>query len=94
MATELQAARMMVRSAADLLDQKSPLATMHCAMAKKFATDAGFKIVNEALQLHGGYGYLAGNIERFWRDVRVHQILEGTNEVMNVIISRQLIKGN
>lgn len=92
MATELEAARLMIRHAAFKLDRKSPDATKHCAMAKRFATDAGFTIVNEALQIHGGYGYLREYpLERHLRDVRVHQILEGTNEIMRVIVSRQLL---
>jgi alkylation response protein AidB-like acyl-CoA dehydrogenase len=94
MATELEAARLMIRSAAARLDAKDPEATVYCAMAKRFATDAGFAICNEALQLHGGYGYLKDYpIERFLRDVRVHQILEGTNEIMRVIIARRLMAG-
>jgi alkylation response protein AidB-like acyl-CoA dehydrogenase len=94
MATELEAARLMVRSAAARLDAGDPDATMYCAMAKRFATDIGFKVCNEALQLHGGYGYLRDYpIERFLRDARVHQILEGTNEVMRMIISRNLLGG-
>jgi isobutyryl-CoA dehydrogenase len=94
MATELEAARLMIRSAAARLDAKDPEATVYCAMAKRFATDAGFGICNEALQLHGGYGYLKDYpIERFLRDVRVHQILEGTNEIMRVIIARRLMAG-
>ena len=93
MATELEAARLMVRSAAAKVDAKAPDATKSAAMAKRFATDAGFEIVNQALQLHGGYGYLMDYpIERFLRDVRVHQILEGTNEIMRVIIARQLLQ--
>ncbi len=93
MATELQAARLMIQNAASLLDAKDPAASVHCAMAKRFATDAGFRICNDALQLHGGYGYLKDYpIERFVRDVRVHQILEGTNEVMRLIISRSQLK--
>jgi len=92
MATELEAARLMVRRAAASLDAGDPEATQHCAMAKRFATDAGFQICNEALQLHGGYGYLKDfPIERYLRDVRVHQILEGTNEIMRVIIARRLL---
>ena len=76
------------------LDQKSPDATMACAMAKRLATDTGFHVVNEALQLHGGYGYLKDYpIERYLRDLRVHQILEGTNEIMRVIIARKLLSG-
>jgi len=93
MATELQAARLMIREAATLLDKAHPSATVHCAMAKRFATDVGFRICNDALQLHGGYGYLKDfPIERYLRDVRVHQILEGTNEIMRVIVSRSMIK--
>ena len=92
MATELDAARLMVRRGAVSLDQGDPEATMHCAMAKRLATDAGFHICNEALQLFGGYGYLKDfPIERYLRDVRVHQILEGTNEIMRVIIARRLL---
>ena len=93
MATELDAARLMVRRAAFALDQKSPKATQYCAMAKRFATDAGFEVANQALQLHGGYGYLQDfPLERIVRDLRVHQILEGTNEIMRVIISRELFR--
>ena len=92
MATDLVAARNMVRLAAWKLDRADPDATTYCAMAKRFATDAGFEICNEALQLHGGYGYLKEfPLERHVRDTRVHQILEGTNEVMRVIISRRLL---
>ncbi len=91
MATELEAARLMIRNAADALDRKHPRATMLCAMAKRLASDAGFKIANDALQLHGGYGYLKDfPAERHVRDLRVHQILEGTNEIMRVIIAREL----
>jgi len=91
-ATELEAARLMVHRAADALDRRDPAATRLAAMAKRFATDACFTIVNECLQLHGGYGYLQDYpIERILRDVRVHQILEGTNEIMRVIIARDLI---
>ncbi|MDJ0683313.1 MAG: acyl-CoA dehydrogenase family protein [Alphaproteobacteria bacterium] len=94
MATELQAARLMLHKAASLIDAKDPTATVQAAMAKRFATDAGFKICNEALQLHGGYGYLRDYpIERLLRDLRVHQILEGTNEIMRVIIARAMLKG-
>jgi isobutyryl-CoA dehydrogenase len=93
MATELEAARLMVHRAAAMLDAKHPDATMQCAMAKRFATDAGFEVANQALQLHGGYGYLRDYpVERIVRDLRVHQILEGTNEVMRVIIARALLK--
>ncbi|MBP7066409.1 isobutyryl-CoA dehydrogenase [Ferrovibrio sp.] len=95
MATDLAAARLMIRNAAAMLDAKHPEATMYCAMAKRFATDAGFAICNEALQLHGGYGYLKDYpVERFLRDTRVHQILEGTNEIMRVIVSRALLSGS
>jgi alkylation response protein AidB-like acyl-CoA dehydrogenase len=83
----------MLRRAASSLDKVAPDATLHCAMAKRLATDAGFKIADEALQLHGGYGYLRDfPIERYLRDVRVHQILEGTNEIMRVIIARRLLR--
>jgi isobutyryl-CoA dehydrogenase len=93
MQTELQAARLMVQNAARLLDEKNSAATVHCAMAKRFATDIGFKVCNSALQLFGGYGYLKDYpIERYLRDVRVHQILEGTNEVMRIITSRSILK--
>ncbi|HEX3864467.1 MAG TPA: acyl-CoA dehydrogenase family protein, partial [Stellaceae bacterium] len=93
MATELEAARLMVRRAAASLDQGHPEATSRCAMAKRLATDGGFHVCNEALQLHGGYGYLKDfPIERYLRDVRVHQILEGTNEIMRVIIARRLLR--
>jgi len=92
MATDLEAARLMVRNAAAKVDAKAADATTTAAMAKRFATDAGFDIVNEAMQLHGGYGYLMDYpIERFLRDVRVHQILEGTNEIMRVIVARSLL---
>jgi alkylation response protein AidB-like acyl-CoA dehydrogenase len=91
MATELEAARLMIRNAAAALDARSPRATMLCAMAKRYATDTGFKIANDALQLHGGYGYLKDfPAERHVRDLRVHQILEGTNEIMRVIVAREL----
>jgi alkylation response protein AidB-like acyl-CoA dehydrogenase len=92
MATELEAARLLLRRAAASLDRGDPEAVMHCAMAKRFATDAGFRVCNEALQLFGGYGYLRDHpIERYLRDLRVHQILEGTNEIMRVIIARRLL---
>ncbi|MCU7554224.1 acyl-CoA dehydrogenase family protein [Alteromonas sp. ASW11-19] len=92
MATELVAARQLVRLAASKLDNKHADATTYCAMAKRFATDVGFNVCNDALQLHGGYGYIKEYpLERFVRDVRVHQILEGTNEIMRVIIGRRLI---
>ncbi len=92
MATELDAARLMVQRGATSVDRGDPEATTHCAMAKRVATDAGFHICNEALQLFGGYGYLKDfPVERYLRDVRVHQILEGTNEIMRVIIARRLL---
>ncbi|MBM3541033.1 MAG: acyl-CoA dehydrogenase [Alphaproteobacteria bacterium] len=94
MATELEAARLMVWRAAASLDAKTADATLHAAMAKRFATDAGFRIVDQALQLHGGYGYLRDfPVERYLRDLRVHQILEGTNEIMRVIVARRLLEG-
>ena len=93
MATELEAARLMLWRAAGKLDDDDPETTLHCAMAKRFATDAGFQVCNEALQLHGGYGYIKDYpVERHLRDVRVHQILEGTNEIMRVIIARRLLE--
>lgn len=89
MATELEAARIFVRRAAAALDARSPEATKLCAMAKRFATDTGFRVANDALQLYGGYGYLSDyGIEKIVRDLRVHQILEGTNEIMRLIVSR------
>ena len=91
MATELEAARTLLWRAASALDRKDPSATRLCAMAKRFATDTGFNVANQALQLHGGYGYLFEyGIEKIVRDLRVHQILEGTNEIMRVIIARSL----
>ncbi|MEM7663952.1 MAG: isobutyryl-CoA dehydrogenase [Pseudomonadota bacterium] len=94
METELQAARVMLYEAATRLDAKTPDATRWCAMAKRFVTDTGFKVANDALQIHGGYGYLKDyGVERIVRDLRVHQILEGTNEIMRVIISRDMLKG-
>ena len=91
-ATEIEAARLMVRRAAVAVGDREPGATRLAAMAKRLATDAGFDIVNGCLQLHGGYGYLRDHpIERVLRDVRVHQILEGTNEVMRLIVSRDLL---
>ena len=93
METETQAARMMLYAAAKALDAKAPDATRWCAMAKRFVTDTGFKVANDALQLHGGYGYLSDyGVERIVRDLRVHQILEGTNEVMRVIVSRDMLR--
>jgi len=95
MATELVAARQMVRLAASKLDNAHVDASTYCAMAKRFATDAGFNVCNEALQLHGGYGYLNEfPLERLLRDARVHQILEGTNEIMRVIVARRLLDVN
>ncbi|KEI44180.1 isobutyryl-CoA dehydrogenase [Saccharopolyspora rectivirgula] len=93
MATELEAARLLLWRAAVALDQRDPRATQLCAMAKRLATDTGFAVANEALQIHGGYGYLAEyGLEKIVRDLRVHQILEGTNEIMRLIISRGLLK--
>ena len=95
MATELVAARQMVRLAASKLDAGARDASTYCAMAKRFATDAGFNVVNDALQLHGGYGYIREYpLERLLRDARVHQILEGTNEIMRVIIARRMLDGD
>ncbi|MGO1117210.1 isobutyryl-CoA dehydrogenase [Rhodovibrionaceae bacterium A322] len=92
MATELEAARLLLHRAAGYMDEQHPDTTLHCAMAKRFATDVGFSVVNDALQLHGGYGYIREYpIERILRDLRVHQILEGTNEIMRVIVSRKLL---
>ena len=91
-ATDLEAARLMLWRAAVAVESKEPAATRLAAMAKRLATDVGFEVVNGCLQLHGGYGYLRDHpIERVLRDVRVHQILEGTNEIMRLIISRDLI---
>lgn len=90
MLTEFEASRLMVYRAAAAIDQKDPNAIMYCAMAKRLATDLCFDICNQALQLHGGYGYIRDyQIERYVRDLRVHQILEGTNEIMRLIIARQ-----
>ena len=92
METVLQAARAFLRQAAWKLDNKSPDATKFCAMAKCFVTDTAFDVANDALQLHGGYGYLADyGIEKIVRDLRVHQILEGTNEIMRLITTRALL---
>ena len=92
MATELEAARSFLWRAAAALDAKAANATRLCAMAKRFGTDAGFAVANEALQLLGGYGYLADyGIEKIVRDLRVHQILEGTNEIMRLIVARALV---
>ena len=92
MLTELVAARQMIRLAASKLDNRDAQATTYCAMAKRFATDVGFTVCNNALQLLGGYGYIREYpMERYVRDTRVHQILEGTNEIMRVIIARKLM---
>lgn len=93
MATQLTAARLMVRNAAMALDSGSSDASYYSAMAKKFASDAAFKVCDEALQMHGGYGYLKDYpVQQWWRDCRVHRILEGTNEIMQVIIAKGLLK--
>ena len=93
MATELEAARLMIYNAASKLDGGAPDKTQACAMAKRFATDTGFSVCNDALQLLGGYGYLMDHpVARHLRDLRVHQILEGTNEIMRVIIARKLLQ--
>ena len=95
MATELEASRLMIYRAADALDRADPHASMYSAMGKRLATDLGFKVCNEALQIHGGYGYLKDyGLEKLVRDLRVHQILEGTNEIMRVVISRKVLGGN
>jgi len=92
MVTQLVASRQMVRLAASKLDEKDTEATLYCAMAKRFATDACFDVTNDAIQLHGGYGYIKEYpLERYMRDARVHQILEGTNEIMRLIISRRVM---
>ena len=93
METELAASRALLHAAARKLDAKTADATKYCAMAKRFVTDAAFKVADQALQLHGGYGYLADyEVERIVRDLRVHRILEGTNEIMRVIVSREMLK--
>jgi alkylation response protein AidB-like acyl-CoA dehydrogenase len=93
MATELEASRALLYEAARRLDAKDAEATRFCAMAKRFTTDIGFKVANDALQIHGGYGYLRDfEVERIVRDLRVHQILEGTNEIMRVIIARDMLR--
>jgi len=93
METELQAARVFLHKSAWMLDQKHQDATRYCAMAKRFVTDVAFNVANQALQIHGGYGYLADyGVEKIVRDLRVHQILEGTNEIMRLIISRAMLK--
>ncbi len=95
MATDLEAGRLMIYRAADALDRADPNATSYSAMAKRYATDLGFEICNQALQAHGGYGYLKDyGLEKLVRDLRVHQILEGTNEIMRVVISRKVLGGN
>ncbi len=94
MASELEAARLLLHRAAWKLDRAAADATLHCAMAKRVATDAGFSVCNQALQLLGGYGYLRDlPVERHLRDLRVHQILEGTNEIMRLIVARRLLDG-
>ncbi len=94
MEIELLAARALLHQAAEKLDEKEPEATKFCAAAKRFVTDTAFKVANDALQIHGGYGYLADyEVERIVRDLRVHQILEGTNEIMRLIVGRELLKG-
>src|SRR5262249_45551342 len=93
MATELAASRALLHTAARKLDATAADATKYCAMAKRFVTDTAFKVADSALQLHGGYGYLARyEVERIVRDLRVHRILEGTNEIMRVIVSRDMLK--
>ena len=92
METELQAARVFLHKSAWMLDNKHEQATRYCAMAKRFVTDVAFNVANQALQIHGGYGYLADyGIEKIVRDLRVHQILEGTNEIMRLIVSRDML---
>lgn len=92
MATELTAARLLTQDAAAALDARAADASARCAMAKRFATDAGFRVANEALQLHGGYGYLSEyGLEKIVRDLRVHQILEGTNEIMRLVVGRSIL---
>jgi len=93
MLTSVQASRFLVQNAATALDSKSPWATASAAMAKRFATDACYDVANHALQLHGGYGYLKDYaVERYMRDLRVHTILEGTNEIMRVVMARHMVK--
>ncbi|MGD9966177.1 MAG: acyl-CoA dehydrogenase family protein [Hyphomonadaceae bacterium] len=93
METELAASRALLHQAAKKLDAKAPDATKYCAMAKRFVTDTAFNVADKALQLHGGYGYLADyEVERIVRDLRVHRILEGANEIMRVIISREMLR--
>lgn len=95
MEIDLEAARVFLRQAAFKLDQRAPDATKHSAMAKRFVTDTGFRVANDALQIHGGYGYLADyGIEKIVRDLRVHQILEGTNEIMRLIVARDILEAS
>ncbi|MGM7672217.1 acyl-CoA dehydrogenase family protein, partial [Microbacterium sp. A93] len=95
METDLQAARALLQRAAAKMDESAADVASACALAKRFATDAGFRVANEALQLHGGYGYLHEyGIERVVRDLRVHQILEGTNEIMKLIVGRNLLSSS
>jgi alkylation response protein AidB-like acyl-CoA dehydrogenase len=92
MATSLEAARMMIYAAAAAYDRQDPDTTMRCAMAKRFATDTCSEVVDDAIQIHGGYGYLHEyGIEKLARDLRVHRILEGTNEIMRMIVARKLV---
>jgi len=94
MATSLEAARVMLYSAAAAYDRQDPETTMRCAMAKRFASDTGSQVVDDAIQIHGGYGYLHEyGVEKLARDLRVHRILEGTNEIMRLIVARKLIAG-
>lgn len=93
MGIDLETSRLIVRHSAKLITEKSPNYSMYCAIAKNYATDVCYDVVNYALQMHGGYGYLKDYpIERFLRDLRVHQILEGTNEIMLHIIQKHLLK--
>ena len=95
MVTEVTASRQMVRLAAFKLDTKDPQAPGYCAMAKRMATDLCFEVCNQAIQIYGGYGYIKEYpVERLMRDARVHQILEGTNEIMRVILSRNILEDN
>ena len=95
MATDLEAGRLMIYRAADALDRGDANATMYSAMGKRYATDLGFEVCNQALQAHGGYGYLKDyGLEKMVRDLRVHQILEGTNEIMRVVVARKVLSGN
>ena len=93
MATELEASRLMLRDAANKVDDNAPDKTKAAAMAKRFVTDMSFKIVNEALQIHGGYGYIRETgVERLMRDAKITQIYEGTSEIQRVVIARELLK--